>query len=359
MPETLRYEKYRRKVGQFLHHRLPALVDKAGNLEFSGCDTHYPLQAFDGSTNVLDLHFDVSSHDVSQIFDVGPVNERKKPVLVGSDITDFGDAAFVADPFLFPHGDDWHMFFEIYNPFRSPDAAIGHAVQTEEGTWVYDRIVLETEYHLSFPYVFKWNNSIYMLPEQADDTAPGKITLFVAESFPHKWAPANTIIENGEPTGDAIVFVWNHQWWMIVDECSSPGTLLAFYSDSLLNGDWIPHRSNPIVTNRPAAARPAGRPIVTKNRIYVFYQDLSSQYGKMVRMYEITHLSPDSFVDRELINSPVLMPSNRIFAWNSGRMHHIDPWFIDGTWHCAVDGNIGFGDTAFTARNWSIDIYTT
>lgn len=92
--------------------------------------------------------------------DTDPVTPRsppgvENPVLTAEDVTDYGPVDFVADPFLYPDGDRWHMFFEVYTEARDPDAVIGHATSLNAVEWEYDRVVLDTGSHLSFPYVFR------------------------------------------------------------------------------------------------------------------------------------------------------------------------------------------------------------
>lgn len=40
-------------------------------------------------------------------------------------------------------------------------------------------------------------------------------------------------------------------------------------------------------------------------------------------------------------------------------MHHIDPWYTEEGWYCAVDGNIGLRGTMFGPDHWSIGIFET
>ncbi|MFC7138064.1 hypothetical protein ACFQRB_19535 [Halobaculum litoreum] len=113
------------------------------------------------------------------------------PVLTAADVTDFGRTDCVADPFLFVTADgDWHMFFEVYTQNRQPSAVIGHAESTDGYDWSYDRVVLEADEHLSYPYVFKWEGDHYMVPDTwAKERGPAAITLYKAESFPYGWEP--------------------------------------------------------------------------------------------------------------------------------------------------------------------------
>ncbi|SDJ41037.1 glucosamine inositolphosphorylceramide transferase family protein [Natronorubrum texcoconense] len=280
------------------------------------------------------------------------------PVLTARDVTDFGAVDFVADPFLFvTDTGEWHMFFEVLNRDRTPPAAIGHATSPDGGfTWEYDRIVLETDEHLSFPYVFEWEGRRYMVPEEGgpDGTT---VTLYEAVEFPTAWKPVATPVANDHGTDDTILFHWEERWWAIVGDSVYENRIHVYHSESLRADDWTPHAANPVVTDRPSATRPAGRPILRDNRLLVFYQDCRRQYGDKVRAYEITALSPTAYADRECAESPILEGSDSLLGWSSGRMHHVDAWHTGDGWRCAVDGNVGFGQSVLSDNHWAIGMY--
>lgn len=338
--------------GRIAHHVVPSI----GRRESTSRSTppHPTDVSSDGGQPLGPLQ---SDHDPLELVpDPGVVN----PVLTATDVTDYGWVDFVADPFCFvTESGEWHMFFEVCNTNRTPDAVIGHATSPDEGTtWEYDQVVLNTGAHLSFPYVFEWEGTKYMIPEEGS-THGTTVTLYEATDFPTQWEPAATLISNDHGTDDTVVFRWNDRWWAIVGESVFANRLRVYYSDSLRADDWTPHEANPVVTDRPWATRPAGRPIVDDDRILVFYQDCETQYGDKVRAFEITDLTPTTYADRELPESPLLEATDDRFGWTSGRMHHVDPWYTGSRWRCAVDGNIGFGRSVLSDNHWAIGMYTT
>lgn len=282
-----------------------------------------------------------------------PVPTMTKPVLRGDEVDDYGQENFVADPFLWP-GDDgtWHMFFEVYSPSKSPPGSIGHATSPDGLSWEYNRIVLNLETHLSFPYVFKYDDAIYMIPEEEPATQHQYVNLFRATEFPEEWTHETTLLSLDHANNDAVLFRWDSYWWLLVGEMRTEG-IYAYYADDI-RSTWRSHTNNPVVRDRPAAGRPGGRPVVYEDKLIVFYQDCEDIYGHQVRAYEITELNPETYEDRELDASPVLTPSAGRFGWNTGRMHHIDPWWTGRNWICAVDGNVS---QRSRIQPWSISIY--
>lgn len=276
-------------------------------------------------------------------------NDSRNPVLTYRDVDDYGDCRFVADPFLVVDRDAYHLFFEVFN---ASGGAIGHATSTDGGTeWEYDRVVLNTDQHLSFPYVFEHEGQYFMIPEEGG-IACTSIPLYRATDFPTMWEREQTLLDVDHRTGDTIVFEWSEKWWLLSGDESNDG-LHAYYSDELQSSDWKPHDRNPVADPRDRATRPAGRPIVEDDRMVIFFQDCERQYGDNVRSFEITTLSETEYEDSELDGSPILAGSGLV-GWNSSRMHHVDPQYVNGDWLFIVDGD-STGRTVFGER-WSIGI---
>lgn len=286
-----------------------------------------------------------------------PLENTANPVLTVDAVTDFGDAHFVADPFLMgdPEG-TLHMFFEVFNRNRTPTAAIGHATSMDGGrVWSYNRIVLEEPVHLSFPYVFRYAGEYYMIPDKWVRQEAAPIDLYRADSFPEEWTPVARITDPDQPLHDFVAFRWQDRWWGIAGDGSN---MAVFHADELESDDWEPHPENPVVTDRPRGARPAGRPLVRRDHVDLFVQDCSSMYGERVRAFRVRRLSRTEYDDVEREDSPILEPSDERLGWNSGQMHHIDPWYTGEEWLCAVDGNVNFRLGIFGENHWSIGLYT-
>ncbi|KTG11002.1 hypothetical protein AUR64_07495 [Haloprofundus marisrubri] len=291
-------------------------------------------------------------------FSLVPGRGVVNPVITAADVTDFGDADFVADPFLFVTPDGrWHLFFEVFNRDRTPTAAIAHAESDDGKHWTYNRVVLETNDHLAFPYLFEFEDHYYMLPERWDRETPASALLYRTESLPYGWSPVAELVTPDRFLSDFVVFRHDGRWWALAGSDDDDADLFAFYSDELEADDWTPHDANPVVEGRPKAARPGGRPLVRDDDIVVFLQDCEARYGNRLRGYVIDELTPSTYRDRELRSSPILEGTGTRFGWNSGRMHHLDPWPVGDGWRCAVDGNIEFGGRVFGADHWAIGIY--
>lgn len=251
-----------------------------------------------------------------------------RPVLSGRDATDV-DGQAVADPFLLIVDGQWHLFFEIWNG-AVDRGEIAHATSDDEGgSWTYDAVVLREPFHLSYPHVFAANGAIYMVPESRQDRA---VRLYVAEDFPRGWRPVATLLEG--PFADATIVRHDDRWWMFAQRGLDE---LGLWSSATLDRGWTPHPSSPLWPGNRRRTRPGGRVLHVDGRLWRFAQDGWPTYGHSLRAFAITALSPTTYEEAEIAESPILRASRA--GWHAVGMHHLDAVpRTDGTWLAVVDG---------------------
>lgn len=254
----------------------------------------------------------------------------KNPVLTAKDISDI-PAAFVADPFMIREGSTWYMFFEVLNK-KTNQGDIGLATSDDGMSWTYKKIVLNEEFHLSYPYVFKWNNEFYMVPETYQDNS---VRLYRAIDFPEKWSFVTTLLKGIYV--DSSIFQHNEKWWILTEPNPLENNMLALYYADKLTGPWIEHPMSPVIKDDPNIARPGGRVIIFDNRIFRYAQDDEPSYGNQVWAFEITKLTTTNYEEKQVDKFPILKADGT--GWNGKGMHHIDPHQIgENQWIAAVDG---------------------
>ncbi len=199
---------------------------------------------------------------------------------------------FWADPFIVRQDDRYFVFFEEY--LRSvrrahisvmelgPKGPIGEPVR-----------VLERDYHLSYPYVFRWGDTYWMIPETEGNKT---VELYRATSFPTGWE-LDTVLMRDVSLVDATVFERDGRWWMFGNVApagiSSWDELSLFHADSP-RGPWIPHPRNPVVSD-VRSARPAGRPFCWRGQWYRPSQDCSTAYGSAIVINRIDQLDTERY----------------------------------------------------------------
>jgi hypothetical protein len=268
----------------------------------------------------------------SSPLDLKPKPFIKQPVISRKDITD-RRASLVADPFMIKKQETWYMFFEVMNQDLNL-GEIGLATSSNGLEWQYQQIVLTESFHLSYPYIFQWDEDYYMIPETGEAQS---IRLYKATHFPLQWNFVGNILEGLEFLDASIIF-YNSLWWIFTETSSKRrnDTLRLYYSEHLL-GTWQEHRLSPIIQDNPHIARPAGRILNLGDRLIRYAQDCYPTYGTQVSAFEITNLSPETYNEKQLNSQPILTASGK--GWNKSGMHHIDAHQLNnGSWIACVDG---------------------
>lgn len=201
---------------------------------------------------------------------------------------------FWADPFPVKFDGKYFVFFEEYL-YRDDKAHISVMELSKSGPT--DPVpVLKRDYHLSYPFVFQWNDRYFMIPETA---ANKTVELYSCKSFPQEWE-LDTVLFEGIAAKDATLFEVDGLWWMFVavGDTNFSDELHLYYSQTPL-GPWKPHAKNPVKSD-VRNSRPAGRPFYWKGDLYRPAQDSSKRYGYGMRINKVVRLSPTDFHEEEI-----------------------------------------------------------
>jgi hypothetical protein len=194
-----------------------------------------------------------------------------------------------------------------------------------------------------------------MVPSFEGKRSSEAVMMYEAVEFPRHWEPRWEIVNPPGPLFDIVVFRWEGIWWAIGSEGDN-ATLRAYHSERLTSEHWTPHEDNPVLSGRPSAGRPAGRPLIRDGRLVLPLQDCYKQYGDALRLYEVTELTPSSYSDEPLLSVPLLRGTGRV-GWCSGRSHHIDIQPAPGGGFLAVlDGDIRGPGTELFGSQWSVGV---
>ena len=209
--------------------------------------------------------------------------------IAGPDFTTLEDDGqrFYADPFLFEHDGRSYLFIEEF-PYATGRGVISVAELGPDGRFGRPRVVLQEEFHLSYPNVFARDGSIFMIPE---GSAAGEVVLYRAEQFPDRWVRDAVLIE-GRIFSDATLLEHQGRLWMFGTERFAGGSAsdtMTVYSAEHLRGPWTPHPLNPVVIDR-AGARPGGKIVSIGGRHFLPVQNGSETYGGGLGLREIVKL---------------------------------------------------------------------
>lgn len=276
-----------------------------------------------------DCQWSIGIYEGVSPFTLQPPINITNPILSPCDVSD-GQSILVADPFGVRYEDKHYLFFESEVKTKTGYRGKIALASSEDGTtWHYEKVVLNEPFHLSYPYVFIWENQFYLIPESRQFR---QIRLYRAVSFPFHWE-LDTILLKGKRFADNSLFFYNDIWWLFTD---SGNSTLRLYFSPHLKGPYKQHQKSPIRKKDPHYARPAGRVILYQNNPIRFAQDTLPIYGSKVWGFKITTLTTKAYSE-EPITTPVLDASGA--GWNSHGMHTVDATQLpDGSWRAFVDG---------------------
>jgi hypothetical protein len=263
----------------------------------------------------------------SSPFQLSPAPNVVNPVLTAADVSDL-NVDIVAHPFMIVTDSLYYMFFTAKDE-KTDKGGIGMAESKDGINWKYKQIVIKEPFVLAYPYVFKWQNDYYMIPEAHTETS---VRLYKAIEFPAKWKYEGDLL-TGEQFFVPTVIRYKEMWWMFIVR---PGneTLRLFYADDL-KGPWTEHPQSPIVKNDLNTARPAGRPFIIDGILYRLGMDCDPTYGSLVHAFKITDLSTKIYAEK-IIDIPLVKFSSK--GWNAEAMHHVDAHQLaKNKWIAVVD----------------------
>jgi hypothetical protein len=206
---------------------------------------------------------------------------------------------FWADPHIIYKDNRYYVFIEEFI-FKKNKAYISVMTIDEKGNFNKPQKVLERTYHLSYPFVFEWNNEYYMIPETASNRT---IEVYKCVEFPNKWEFHSNLIDNIHAV-DTTLFYYQQKWWIFTnikenEGASSHDELFLFYSNSPLSNNWYPHLRNPIVSDI-RNARSAGKIFKYNGNIYRPSQNCSKSYGYGFKINQIIVLNENEYEEKEV-----------------------------------------------------------
>lgn len=201
-----------------------------------------------------------------------------------------------ADPHTIERDGTFYVFVEefIYATGRGRIAVIPIE---KDGSIGKAQTALETDYHLSYPFVFEHDGHTYMIPESSNNRS---LDIFQCTSFPNKWEYVKTLM-NDVRAKDATLFQHDGLWWLFTNMCELKGNnndeldeLHLFFATHFLTDEWTPHTKD-VIASDVCYARPAGSLFKNDGKIYRPAQDSSEDYGYAMQLQEITQLTKDDY----------------------------------------------------------------
>ena len=216
---------------------------------------------------------------------------RYKPMIPPKD-------RFWADPFVLYKNNRHYIFFEEY-VYSSSKGHISVIEFEEPNNFKKPITVLEKPFHLSYPYIFEYQNELYMMPES---TSEKSLMLFKCTDFPNEWKYEKNILSNITCV-DPTLLNHNNKWWLFLgtsaNDFSDSDELSIFFSDDPVNGVWTPHPQNPVISDA-RTARPAGQIFQYDESLIRPSQNASHEYGYGISLNKILVLNENEYLEKQI-----------------------------------------------------------
>jgi len=206
---------------------------------------------------------------------------------------------FFADPFIITKNNKTICFVEDYDSQKKK----GHITAIEildKKNYEVLGTVIEEDFHMSFPYIFEYENELYMVPETVEAQS---IRLYKCLEFPMKWTYQKDVMSHTSAV-DTMIFELDGRWWLLTnmaenqyrDHCCR---LMAYHSNAPLSGEWTPHQANPLVFDS-AIARNGGILNLQNAPIRVRQKQGFDAYGVAMTLAKINEITESSYNEEQI-----------------------------------------------------------
>ncbi len=202
---------------------------------------------------------------------------------------------FLADPFVIKKNGAHFCFVEDLD-YKTNKGSIS-AYKITPSSCDSIGVVLEEDFHLSFPFIFEYQNEIFMCPETNEKR---EIRVYKCTDFPTKWKFHKTLMKDVS-AADTTLFKYNNRWWLFTNiDKSCVGDhnyqLHIFSADNPLSENWMAHENNPVIFD-PLVARNGGL-IISENEVYrIFQRQGFDMYGEACGIAKIKSLTPTEYIE--------------------------------------------------------------
>jgi len=233
---------------------------------------------------------------------------------------------FLADPFLLDYKEKNYVFVEDYS-YQQKKGRIS-AFEVVGDNLKPLGVVLEEEFHLSFPFMLADGSDVYMIPETSEAK---EIRIYRATKFPFEWKLEKVLMSDVSAT-DTMIFKNSSGYFMLTNICSAKigehnSELHLFHSNTLISDNWSQtEQGNPIFCDSSRGRN--GGFYKTEDGLFRINQiQGKDHYGKAFAQNKVIQL------DREGYKEELVGVVNADFFPDISSTHH----FHHNNGYCVID----------------------
>ena len=214
-----------------------------------------------------------------------------------------------ADSFVVYESDKYYIFFEEFDiKERHGYLCVGELNQDTDSLDNI-KIILEEDYHLSFPNIFKYKNKYYMVPESSENNT---IDLYEFIVFPNELKKTRTLLKGNY--ADSILLNKDNLWYLFTNKSENntdlnSKNLSIFISNDFINEEFKGYHQNPVIIDSEFA-RMGGQFIQKDNKLFRISQDCKTRYGYKINVMEVEILNKSQY--KEILLKYIYPPDGYI-----------------------------------------------
>lgn len=193
---------------------------------------------------------------------------------------------WLADPFLYEFEGRHFLFVEQY--FNEKGRASIGVFELIDGKPCNNHIIIDNNYHMSYPCVFYYKGNHYIIPESS---ANNTIDLYIAREFPNKWEHKATLL-NDEKYVDSTVFRGEDGLYLLSYKKEEfHWKLVVFLLD--IEEERLTKLSEKVFSKN--IGRPAGRLYFSNEQLLRPAQDCSIKYGERIIINKVEKIDCEQY----------------------------------------------------------------
>lgn len=227
----------------------------------------------------------------------------------------------VADPFLFTFNNRVYLFYEQQRLYHPGTIMMTCSENLKE--WTEPVTVLKEKCHLSFPFVFQDNGEVYMIPETS---ALGEIRLYrAADDGLKKFVYIKSIdvpcADDGKVNfADTCILKERDIYYLFTSTENSNEYQQHLYYADCLEGPYHKHPCSPIVRGNKVG-RNGGSILLIDDMLVRVAQDCVREYGENIHLLKIDELTKETYAEHIIKEN--LLPTADGFYQNGGHQFNM------------------------------------
>lgn len=207
---------------------------------------------------------------------------------------------WLADPFVYSKNNRNFIFAEHFDYRKAKGVICCYEIKVNNVEYL--GTVIEEDFHLSYPYIFEYQNNVYMIPESS---SCNQVRLYRADEFPLSWSFVKTIFEGESIADPNIIYDEKSDAFFLIANPDLTNTsdfdsfLNIYFSKNLLRDNFQPIPINPI--NKSSKSSRNGGVFILNNSLFRVNQiHKKGIYGCGITLNKIIKLSETEFEETPL-----------------------------------------------------------